>query len=101
MTTNDPPYNQSSDSSGEEYDRANPEYTPNKDRKMKEWRDKKAKEKKAQDLIDTESAIDAQQRNLARYDPELAKYIREQDEIVSRKKHFDSGHTPVVPPTEV
>lgn len=35
--------------SGKDYDRFNPDYTPNKDRRMAEWREKKKKQKKDSD----------------------------------------------------
>lgn len=87
--------------SGEEYDRQNPQYTPNKDRRMKEWREKK---KKKQEEKGKEIARDMASREAEReernelsslpnpdyvYDPTLAP-----PSPFSRREHFEKGHSP-------
>lgn len=71
--------------SGEEYDRQYPDYTPNKDRRMAEWRAKKAKEREEQDR---QGAADAAREERRRYGTDAE---RREDEATAKEKETPSA----------
>ena len=77
--------------SGEEYDRQYPQYQPNKDRRMAEWRAKKDKEREEQDR---QGAADAAREERRRYGTDAE---RREDEAEAPKEETTS--TPAKSPS--
>ena len=77
--------------SGEQYDRFNPDYTPNKDRRMAEWRAKKAKQKKDSD--------EAHKKRLGDIASEIARKEAEKEERRELKGPVQA--TPITPQQSV
>lgn len=102
--------------SGKDYDRANPDYTPNKDRRMAEWRAKKDAERKAD--LEARGKAEAERSAEAEDKPEIkevknVEITQDEDNAIlnaikngkggetfkktrQRRKHFDSGHQPTL-----
>lgn len=101
---------------GEQYDKfSGPEFTPNKDRRMAEWRKKKESERKAD--LEKKGQEEAQRSAEAEDKPEVTSItnqpISSEDTTLinainngipgseikkprSRRKHFDTGHQPTL-----
>lgn len=102
--------------SGEQYDKfSGPEYTPNKDRRMAEWRKKKESERTAD--LEKKGQEEAKRSSEAEEKPEITSItnqpISSEDTTTidainnfipgaeirktrSRRKHFNTGHQPTL-----
>lgn len=103
--------------SGEQYDKfSGPEFTPNKDRRMAEWRKKKESERKAD--LEKKGQEEATRSAEAEDKPEIKEVAnvpitQDSDNSIlnainngvsgetvkkprSRRKHFDTGHQPTL-----